>query len=376
MAVQIIKVDTKENLKKFVKFNVDLYQDSPFFVPVIIENEIKMLSEKYNPILENCDYQYFLAYKDGKIAGRIAVIINKLSNETWNSNIARFGFVDFINDNEVVDELFNAVFSWAKARGMDIIQGPMGFSSTDKEGALINGYDQMGTVSTIYNYAYYPKQFERIGLLNNKDWNEYRISVPNEIPEKIRLLSDKLRYKYGIKTVKISKIEDIEPYIDSIFDTINKAYSMSYGYNGLTERQMAFYRKLYKRYIVPEYVSIIVKESDNTVVGFAISLPNLSNGFRKAKGSLFPLGWFHIMKDLKLQNNPVVDLYMVAILPEYKNKGLISVILSDLLPVYIKNGVKYIETNPGMETVESIILQWSCLKKTHHKTRRSYIKLL
>lgn len=375
MAVQIVKVETKEELKKFVKFNIDLYQDSPFFVPEIIENEMKMMTKQYNPVLEDCDYQYFLAYRDGKIVGRIAGIINNLSNETWNSNIARFGFVDFINDNEVVDELFSAVTSWAKEKGMEIIQGPMGFSNTDKEGVLIKGYDQKGTVSTIYNYAYYPRQLERIGFIKNKDWNEYRISIPEEVPETIQTLSDKIQSKYGIKPVKLTKKQDLEKYLNPIFDTINKAYSLSYGYNSLTEKQIEFYKKLYFKYIMPEYVSIVVKESDNTVVGFALTLPNLSNGFRKANGSLLPLGWIHIMKDLSTKNN-VVDLYMLAILPEYQNKGLTSVIMSDLIPRYMKNGVKYMETNPGIETSESMRLQWNYFDKIHHKTRRAYVKLL
>lgn len=376
MAVKIIKVETKDDLKKFVKFNIDLYKDSPFFVPDIIENEVKMMTKDYNPVLEDCDYQYFIAYKDERVVGRIAGIINNLSNETWNSCIARFGFVDFINDNEVVDELFSAVFSWSKSKGMEVIQGPMGFSNIDKEGVLIKGYDQMGTLSTIYNYAYYPKQFERIGFVKNKDWNEYRMTIPNSVPDSIRILSEKIKIKYGIRPVRISKKQDLEKYINPIFDTINKAYSFSYGYNALTDRQMEFYTRIYFKYINPDYVSIIVRESDNTVVGFALTSPNLSNGFRKANGSMFPLGWLHIMKDLKAKGNDVVDLYMLAVLPEYQNKGITSVIMSDLIPRYVKNGIRYMETNPWVEASESIRLQWNYFDKIHHKTRRAYVKLL
>lgn len=376
MSVEIVQVRTKDELKKFVKFNLSLYKDSPFHIPVLIDEEVKILDKDTNPAFEFCESVYFLAYKDNKIVGRIAGIINNRANDTWNQNNARFGFVDFINDNEVVDKLFEVVEEWAKEKGMDMIQGPMGFTDMDHEGLLINGFDQMGTQATIYNYAYYPRQLERIGFTKDQDWLEYKIKIPKDIPEKHKKLAEIVKNKYRLKTVEFKKRKDLYKYSQRIFETINQAYSVLYGYSELSPAQIKYYVDMYMPFVRMEYVTVIVREDDDKVIGVAITIPNLSKGLKKANGSLLPLGWAYVLNDLKSKQNKVIDLYLIAVVPEYQNKGVIAMIFENLIPEYNKNGVEYAESNPELETNRSIQLQWDYFEKKHHKTRRAYIKKL
>lgn len=374
MSVKIVKVTTKEQLKSFVQFNIDLYKDSPFYVPNLVYDDIKTLDRKENPAFEFCEAVYFLAYKNSKIVGRIAGIINHKANDTWNQKNARFGFVDFIDDNDVVDALFNAIEKWAKEKEMDMIQGPMGFTDMDKEGMLIKGFDQLGTLITIYNYAYYPKQLERIGFTKDQDWLEYKITIPSDIPEKHKRLAAVVKNKYGLKTIKFKRRRDLYKYAHEIFETINQAYSILYGYSELSKKQIDYYVRMYMPLVRLDYISVVVRETDNKVVGVAITMPNLSNAMKKANGSLFPLGWIHLLKDLRGYGNKVVDLYLIAVIPEYQNKGVTAMIFEDLIPSFHKTGMQYAESNPELETNRSIQLHWEYFERKHHKTRRAYIK--
>lgn len=374
MSVEIKQITELSDLRKFVKFNIELYKNNPYHVPGLIDDELMTLDARRNPAFQFCEAAYFLAYKNGKIVGRIAGIINHRANETWNQNNARFGFVDFINDDEVVDALFSAVSSWAKSKRADMLQGPMGFTDFDHEGMLIEGFDQLGTMATIYNYAYYPRQLERLGFVKDQDWKEYKIYVPNSIPEKHTRISEIVRKKYGLKTLKFKNRREIYPYAHRIFETLNQAYSVLYGYSELTPAQIDYYVNMYIPMIRLEFVTIIVREEDDKVVGVAITLPNLSRALKKAKGSLYPFGWAHLAKDLYLKGNPVVDLYLIGVIPEYQNKGVNALLFDDLIPVFQRNGVKYAESNPELETNMAVQMQWNYFERQHHKTRRSFIK--
>lgn len=362
-------------MRKFVKFNLRLYKGNPYHVPGLIEDELLTLDPTRNPAFQFCEAAYFLAYRDGKIVGRIAGIINHRANETWNQNNVRFGFVDFINDNEVVDALFNAVITWGKARGKEMIQGPMGFTDLDHEGMLIEGFDQIGTMATIYNYAYYPKQMERMGFVKDQDWKEYKITIPDAIPEKHQRIAEIVRTKYGLKTLKFKNQQEILPYAHRIFDTLNHAYSVLYGVSELSREQIDYYVKMYIPMLRYDFVTVIVREEDDLVVGFGITLPNLSRALQKAKGSLFPFGWVHLLKALKMKNS-VVDLYLIGVIPEYQNKGVNALLFDDLIPVFLKNGVKYAESNPELETNAAVQMQWNYFERKHHKTRRSWVKAI
>lgn len=375
MGVVIKEVTSKKELKKFVKFNIELYKDNPYQIPGLIEEEMVTLDKKKNPAFEVCDAIYFLAYKDGKIVGRIAGMINRRSNEVWNQQRARFGFVDFIDDAEVVDALFDAVEKWAKEQGMKEIHGPMGFTDMDHEGMLIEGFDQLGTMAAIYNYPYYPQHMERMGYGHDQDWHEFKIYIPEGVPDKHLRIGEIVKKKYGLKTMKFKNTKEIWPYAQKIFETLNEAYAPLYGFAPLTQKQIDYYVKMYIPMIRLDLVTLIIREEDDTVVGFGISLPSLSRAMQKARGHLFPFGWIHLLKALKMKPK-VIDLYLTGVLPEYQNKGVNALLFNDLIPVYINLGVEYAESNPELATNNAVQAQWDYFKREHHKTRRAYIKEL
>ncbi|MDR0394418.1 MAG: hypothetical protein LBH77_04590 [Tannerella sp.] len=373
MSIKIIEVSTKKELRKFVKFNIKLYKGNPYHVPNLIDEEMMTLSKDKNPAFENCEAVYFLAYKDGKIAGRIAGIIVHECNRIWNQKNVRFGFVDFIDDEEVVDGLFDSVISWAKKKGMTTIHGPMGFTDLDHEGMLIEGFDRMGTMASIYNYPYYPKHLERMGFNKDQDWYEYKIYIPNGIPEKHQRIGNIVKQKYGLNIIKFKKRKEIWPYAYKIFDTLNKAYAPLYGFSPLTKKQINYYINMYIPMLRLDLLTVIVRESDDEVVGFGISLPSLSHAMRKAKGSLLPFGFFYLLKAL-YSKPKVIDLYLTGVLPEYRNKGVNALLFNDLIPEYIRLGAEYAESNPELSTNNAVQAQWDYFKREHHKTRRAFIK--
>lgn len=373
MSIEIKEVKTKKELRKFVRFNIELYKDNPYHVPGLIDEEMMTLSKDKNPAFENSEAIYFLAYKDGKVVGRIAGIIVHESNRIWKQRNARFGFVDFVNDKEVVDALFDAVIAWAKERGMNALHGPMGFSDMDHEGMLIEGFDQMGTMATIYNHPYYPEHLERMGFRKDQDWNEFKIYIPDSIPEKHLRIGEIVKKKYGLRVLKFKKRKEIWPYAHKIFDTLNAAFAPLYGFSPLTRKQIDYYVKMYIPMLRLNLVTIIIREADDAVVGFGISLPHLSHAMKKAKGSLFPFGFIYLLKTLYAKPK-VVDLYLTGILPEYHNKGVNALLFNDLIPEYIRMGTEYAESNPELATNNAVQAQWDYFKTEHHKTRRAFIK--
>jgi len=375
MEVLIKEVTTKKELKRFVKFNIELYKDCPYHVPGLIDEEVMTLSRDKNPAFEIAESIYFLAYRDNKIVGRIAGIINHRNNETYNKKNARFGFVDFIDDGEVVDKLFGAVENWARDKGMTAIHGPLGFTDLDHEGMLIEGFDQLGTMAALYNYEYYVKHIERLGYTKDLDWKEFKIFIPTEVPEKHLRIGEIVKEKYGLTTLKFKRRKDIWPYAQRIFETLNKAYAPLYGFTELTPRQIDYYVKMYIPMLRLDMITIIIRKEDDAVVGFAITLPNLSQALKKGKGRLFPFGFIHLLKAL-YTNPKVVDLYLIGVLPEYQHKGINALVFNDLIPVYNKVGAIYAESNPELETNNAVQSQWTYFNIEHHKTRRAYSKQL
>lgn len=375
MSVVIREVTGKKELKQFVKFNIELYKDSPYHVPGLIEEEMVTLDREKNPAFELCDSVYFLAYRGDKVVGRIAGMINRRSNETWNQKHARFGFMDFIDDNEVVDALFGAVEKWAIEQGMDAMHGPMGFTDMDHEGMLVEGFDQMGTMAAIYNYPYYPQQVERLGYTKDQDWHEFKIYIPDGVPEKHLRIGEIVKKKYGLKILKFKKTKEIMPYAQRIFETLNESYAPLYGFARLTQHQIDYYVKMYIPMLRLDLITLIIREADDAVVGFGISLPHLSHAMRKAKGHLFPFGWIYLLKALKTKPK-VIDLYLTGVLPEYQNKGVNALLFNDLIPVYRSLGVEYAESNPELASNNAVQAQWDYFKREHHKTRRAFIKEL
>ena len=375
MSVVIKEVTSKKELKKFVKFNIELYKGNPYHVPGLIEEEMVTLDKKKNPAFEVCDAIYFLAYKDGKVVGRIAGMINRRSNETWNQKHARFGFVDFIDDIEVVDALFGAVEKWAKEQGMDALHGPMGFTDMDHEGMLIEGFDQLSTMATIYNYPYYPVHMEKLGFEKDADWVEYKIYIPDAIPDKHKRISELIQRKYNLKIKKYTSGRKIaKDYGQKIFELMNEAYSPLYGYSPLTQRQIDQYVKMYLPILDLRMVTLITDANDELVC-VGISMPSLAEALQKSNGRLLPLGWFYLLKALFMKRRAkMLDLLLVAVKPEYQNKGVNALLFSDLIPVYQKLGFIFAESNPELELNGKVQAQWDYFETQQHKRRRAFIK--
>ncbi|OJV87507.1 MAG: hypothetical protein BGO34_10565 [Bacteroidia bacterium 44-10] len=376
MSVIINKVRTKEDLKKFIQFGIDLYEGNEYFVPPLIYDERATLSPSKNPAFDHCDANYFLACRDDQIVGRIGVFINHKANEKWNERNARFGFVDFIDDSEVVDALFGAAESWARSRGMEKIHGPLGFTDLDHEGMLIEGFDQISTLSTIYNYPYYVDHMERMGYIKDQDWVEFLITIPREMPERFLRASEIVRKRSGLDVKHLESKKDVLPYARDIFKLINRAYKDLYGYVELTERQIDYYVDMYIPMLRLEFLTLVIRQEDNKLVGVGIGLPSIARALQKAKGKFMPTGWYHIYNALKGKGTNVLDLLMVAVDPEYQGKGLNALMFTEFISAANRLGFEYAESNPELEMNNKVHSMWNDWETKQHKRRRAFIKNL
>lgn len=364
---------TRSNLKKFVEFQIKLYEGNPYFIPPLVSDEIATLDSKVNPAFDHYESAYFMAYRDGKPVGRIAAMINKQVNEKENSRQARFGFVDFIDDAEVSKALFDTAEQWAKEKGMDNIVGPLGFTDLDNEGMLINGFEELGTMATIYNYPYYPQHIERLGYEKEVDWHEFLIEVPEQIPDKHKRIAEIVKKKFNLRVVKFTSRKALkEKYGQALFELINEAYDNLYGYSRLTKRQIDYYIKIYLGMLNLDLVTLIV-DGDDQLVGVGISIQSMSRALQKSKGKMFPFGWWHLLKGLKGKNDRV-DLLLVAVKPQYMGKGVNALLFTDLIPAYNKYGFKWAESNPELESNAAVQNQWEAFTYRQHRNRRAFIK--
>lgn len=376
MAIEIRKINpTQPELRKYVKFGIDLYKGNPYFVPPLIFDEIETLRPDKNPAFEFCQAQSFMAFRDGKPVGRITGIINNKVNEKTGEKSLRFGFTDFIDDKDVVDALFNEIEKWGRQQGMTSIVGPMGFSDMDHEGMLIDGFEELGTMATIYNFPYYPQHMERMGFVKDAEWVEYRITIPDCVPEKYLRIADIVQKKYNLRVKKYTNRKKLkDEYGLALFELINEAYDGLYGYSPLTPKQINHYIDMYLGILRLDCVCVIV-DSEDKLIGVGISIPSFSKALQKSKGRLLPFGWWHILKALKGKND-IVDLMLIAIKPEYQSKGVNALLFSDLLPTYIKNGYKWAESNLELEDNASVQLQWQYFDRRLHRRRRAFRKPL
>ena len=376
MAITIKKVSTSSELKKFIRFNYELYKENPFSVPDLYDDMLNTFSRDKNAAFEFCEADYFLAYKDGKLVGRVAAILNKRANETWKKNEVRFGWIDFINDMEVSAALLKAVEDWGKERGMTSIVGPLGFTDFDAEGMLVEGFEQLGTMATIYNFPYYPQHMEKLGFKKEADWVEFKIYIPDAIPDKHKRISEIIMRKYGLKIVKCQSTKDINKYGQAIFDLMNEAYSPLFGYSALSPKQIQQYIKMFLPLLDLRMVTLVT-DSDDNIVAVGVSMPSLSEALQKAKGRLLPFGWYHLMKLIFMKKYPkVLDLLLVAVKPEYQNKGVNALLFYDLIPIFQKMGFEYAESNPELELNDKVQAQWEYFKTEQHKRRRAYKKTI
>ena len=375
MAITIKKVTTKRDLKRFIRFNYELYKGNAYSVPDLYDDMLNTFNRKKNAAFEFCEADYFLAYKDGKLAGRVAAIINHRANQAWGKKDVRFGWIDFTDDAEVSEALIRTVEQWGKERGMTDIVGPLGFTDMDAEGMLIEGFDQLGTMATIYNYPYYPQHMERMGFVKDADWVEFKIYIPDGIPDKHKRIADIIQRKYNLQIKKYTSAKKIAAeYGQAIFRLINEAYSQLYGYSALSQRQIDQYVKMYLPILDLRMVTLIT-DQNGELVAVGISMPSLSEALQKAHGRLLPFGWYHLLKALffKLRAK-MLDLLLVAVKPEYQNKGVNALLFTDLIPVYQQLGFEYAESNPEMELNGKVQAQWEYFRTEQHKRRRAFRK--
>ncbi|WP_298073544.1 N-acetyltransferase [uncultured Bacteroides sp.] len=375
MAVTIKKVTTRRELKRFIRFNYELYKRNPYSVPDLYDDMLNTFNRKKNAAFEFCDADYFLAYRDGRLVGRVAAIINHRANRTWNKQEVRFGWIDFTDDDEVSEALIRTVEQWGRERGMTRITGPLGFTDMDAEGMLVEGFDQLGTMATLYNYPYYPRHIERLGFVKDVDWVEYKIFVPDAIPEKYRRIADLIRRKYELKIKKYTSGRKIaRDYGQAIFELINEAYTPLYGYSALTQRQIDQYVRMYLPILDLRMVTLVT-DRDDRLVAVGISMPSLSEALQKSHGRLLPFGWYHLLKALFFKRRArMLDLLLVAVKPEYQNKGVNALLFADLIPVYQQLGFEYAESNLELELNGKVQAQWEYFRTEQHKRRRAFTK--
>lgn len=376
--ITIREVETKKELKKFIRFNYELYKDNPYSVPDLYEDMLNTFSDK-NAAMEFCKAKYFLAYNEkGEIVGRVAGIINEKANKKWDRKTVRFGWIDFIDDIEVSKALLDKVEQWGRENGMTEMQGPLGFTDMDAEGMLIEGFEELSTMATIYNYPYYPVHMEKLGFEKDADWIEMRLTVPREtgLPERLKRIAEIVMEKYNLSIKKYTSSKKIaKDYGQDIFKLINEAFSPLFGYSELSQKQIDQYIKMFLPLLDLKLISLIT-EADGKLIGVGISMPSLSRALQKAKGKLFPFGWFHLLKALKWEKPKDLDLMLVAIKPEYQNKGVNSILFYDLLPICIEEGYEYVETNVELETNTKVQSQWIYFERRQHKRRRCFKKEL
>jgi hypothetical protein len=331
------------------------------------------LRKDRNPAFEYCEARYWLAYKDGEIAGRIAGIINHRADDKWRVRLMRVGWVDFIDDIEVSGSLFATVENWARERGMEGVHGPLGFTDMDNEGLLIEGYDKLPTIANIYNYPYYMDHFERLGYSKAEDWIQYIFNASQPVPEKVQRINQLVLQKYNLKILKFESVREILPRAKEVLEVLNVAFAHLYGFVELTDREIDYYVKQYFSYIKPEFVCFVADAADK-IIGFGISVPSLSKAMQKSRGRLFPFGFIHILKALR--KNDTIDLYLNGVLPEWQNKGVHALYYTELNKAYIRNNIKIAISNQQLESNVNAIAAWKSYEKELYVRRRCYRKML
>ena len=374
--LEIRPVTSRRDLCRFIDFANDLYKDSPYWCPPLYFDELNVFDRKKNPAMEFCDYQLFMAYKDGKVVGRIAAIINYKANERWGVDKVRFGWMDFIDDLEVSRALLDKVAEWGREHGMKEMNGPVGFTDFDHEGLLIEGYEYLAPMASLYNYPYYVQHMEAYGLEKEADWIEFLMPCPMEVPERMRRMAEiaSARSKVHIDKVKGPR-ELVKKYGLQFMDVLDAAYQQLYNFQPMTQRQKEYYRDIYFPLLNFDFVSIVANEAGECVA-VGLGMPDISKALRKCGGKLFPFGWYHILKALRSKHIEHFDLLLIGVRPDYQNKGVNALIFNDMIPYFAKYGVREIETTSILETNMKNQANFEYFDPKLHKRRRAYIKSL
>ncbi|MBQ2919323.1 MAG: N-acetyltransferase [Bacteroidales bacterium] len=374
MSVTIKAVSSKSEMKTFVRFANRLYKGNRYYVPSMPLDDLNTLDKNKNGAFEFCEAEYYLAYKDGNVAGRVAAIINHKANESWKVKQVRFGWFDFIDDIEVSEALLNAVIAFGQAHGMTQIAGPLGFTDFDPEGMLVEGFDRLSTMALIYNHPYYPEHMKKLGYYKETGWVEYRITIPDQMPEKHVRYAEIIRERYKLTVRKLSRRQiRKERYGHKLFQLINETYCVLYGYSLLSEKQIDQYVDMYLSIVDTKMLTFIENEKGELVAA-GISIPSLSDALQKCNGEIVPFGWWHLLKAMYWKKPDTLDLLLIGIRPDYQSKGLNSLVFVDLFENYKKLGFKYAETNANLETNVKVQAMWAPFEKILHKRRWVFAK--
>lgn len=373
MPVVIKEVQSRKELRSFVKFPLRLYKDCPHYVPNLYLDEMSALTEK-NPMSKYAKTAKFLAYKDGEVVGRVMAIINEIANRDWKHQEVRFGWIDFIDDPEVSRALIDAVVDFGKRNGMNRISGPLGFTDFDNEGCVVEGFDDISSFLLKYNYPYYGKHFEALGMYKVNDWIEYRIYVPDQVPEKVSRGAAIVAERYGLHIRKITKREvSREQYGQKIFDLINRTYCKLFDFTVLPPEVIDNYVDTYLGLLDLRYVTL-VEDAEGRLIAVAVTMPSLAHAVQKCRGYLFPFGWWHVVKSMYIKHEEALELMLIAVDPEYSNKGVHSMLFNEIIPNLQKGGFKYGESNAEMETNIKVQNLWNQYEKDFKRRRRVFSK--
>ena len=367
--IKVKQVLNSSDLELFIKFPMELYKGNPYYVPPLINEEKSIWVKEENPALQYSEAAQFLAYKGKNIVGRIAVMINHKEEKELGIRKVRFGWLDFIDDIEVSKALIDTAIEYAKSKGISKIEGPMGFTNLDKAGMLTKGFDKLATMIGIYNYDYYPKHMEQLGLVKEKEWVEFEINFPDTLPDKVEKFSNLIAEKYELELVKFKSKKDILPLVEPMFKLLDDTYKHLSTYTPITQEQIKHYKEKYFKFIDKDYI-VCIKDKYGSLISFAITMPSYSKALQKAKGKLFPFGWWHLLNAGK--KNDRANFYLIGIHPQYQKRGVTAIIFKEIYETFKKKGVKFLETNPELEENTSIQALWQDYHPTNHKRRRTY----
>lgn len=376
MSVIIKEVKSKRDLRRFVQFGIDLYEGNPYYCPPIFMDEMDTFNPKKNPALDVSEFVIFLAYRDNKIVGRIAGLINHRANEAWKVKKCRFGWFDFIDDYEVFQALMDAVAAWGKSKGMEALNGPVGFTDFDKEGLLIEGFEHNSPMASLYTHPYYIPLYEKYGLEKEVDWIEFQILAPKDAPERMKRIAQIVSKRSNVHVVKVKNVKELKAkYGYSYFDVFDEAYQKLYNYQPMTQRQKEYYCKMYFPLLNFDFVTMVANDKDE-IIAVGVGMPSLSEALRKCKGRLFPFGWYHLLKALKAKKMTDFDLLLIAVHPDYQDKGINSLIFADMGPYFAQYEIQRVETTSILETNSKNQANFADLDHIQHKRRRAYIKAI
>lgn len=372
--IVIREVTTKRELNRFVQFGIDLYKDNPYYCPPIVFDEVNTFNPKGNPALEVCDFVIYMAYRNGEIVGRIVGIVNHRANEAWGVKKCRFGWFDFVDDYEVFKSLIDAVAEWGREKGMTCLNGPVGFTDFDHQGLLIEGFNYNAPMASLYTHPYYMAHYERYGLRKEADWIEYQITPPAEAPERMRRVVQLVENRYGLHVVKVKNSRELRKrYGYSYFDVLDSAYQKLYNYQPMTQRQKQYYCKMYFPILNFDFVTMVANERDE-IVAVGLGMPSLSQALRKCRGRMFPFGWYHLIKALKAKKMTDFDLLLIAVRPDYQDKGVTALIFNEMTPHFQKYGIQRVETTAILETNHKSLANFAEFDHIQHKRRRAFIR--